>query len=96
MSFLVDEAHDTLGHGKALFAVIGDAELVKKIGKTHDAEADFTVLTHLLVNLSQRIPGSIDNVVEKAHGQTYGFPQFFPVHAVFQRIASRIPVLIDE
>ncbi len=50
--------------------------MIQKVGESHDAQADFSIAFHHLVDLFDGVSGHVDGIVQKPYGIGNGASQF--------------------
>ena len=81
LGLLVDEPHDLAGQGHRFLRVVGDAEFHQHVGPAHDPQADLAIALGHALDLRQRVPVHVDDVIQEVRGDVGDPLQFFPIDA---------------
>jgi hypothetical protein len=93
---VVHHLHHLLAEGAALGRVVGDAELVERVGEAHHAQPDAARGLRHVVDLRQRVAVDLDHVVEEARGAVDDRAVFLPVEARVGAVALDQHAQVDR
>ena len=80
LGLLVHELHQPATQRDALVAVVGDAEPHQQIRPAHDAQADTPNALGEIVDLGERVPVGVDDVVQEVRAEVHRRSQPVPFH----------------
>ena len=83
VSMFVNELHKVFAELDPTFGIVWYAEHEEAVGKAHYAESDFSVCLCQADGLPDGEVAYVYDIVEKSHGEFYGFGQSGPVHISF-------------
>lgn len=93
---LPNKSHQLIGDVQRVVGIVWNTELNEKVGKSHDAEPDFSGTFRPRLDGCQGVTGSIEHIVEKADRQRNNVSELFVVDSACASMCGQTSGDIDR